>query len=103
MSSEYGALPRLEKNGLRDCQYNAEIKLEESFKSGKKKALAILATGSGKTYLACLASYRMLNYTINKSLSGYFLRKRNSIQISACKMQFCGYIKTGINLNNPGE
>ena len=41
MSSEYGALPRLEKNGLRDCQYNAEIKLEESFKSGKKKALAI--------------------------------------------------------------
>lgn len=60
-ASEYGALPRLEKKGLRDCQYNAEVALEASLKSGKKKALAILATGSGKTYLACLASYRLLN------------------------------------------
>ena len=78
MSSEYGALPRLEKNGLRDCQYNAEIKLEESFKSGKKKALAILATGSGKTYLACLASYRMLNYTPNTNRI-LFLVDRNNL------------------------
>lgn len=78
MSSEYGALPRLEKKGLRDCQYNAEIKLEESFKSGKKKALAILATGSGKTYLACLASYRMLNYTSNTNRI-LFLVDRNNL------------------------
>ena len=78
MSSEYGALPRLEKKGLRDCQYNAEIKLEESFKSGKKKALAILATGSGKTYLACLASYRMLNYTTNTNRI-LFLVDRNNL------------------------
>ena len=38
--SEYGALPRLEKRGLRDCQYNAEIELEKSMKAGKKKNLA---------------------------------------------------------------
>lgn len=75
--SEYGALPRIEKNGLRDCQYNAEIKLEKSLKMGKKKALAELATGSGKTYLACLTSYRMLNYTkINRVL---FLVDRNNL------------------------
>ena len=30
VKSEYGALPRLEKRGLRDCQYRAEINLEKS-------------------------------------------------------------------------
>ena len=49
--SEYGALPRLERRGLRDCQYEAEIELEKFMKDGKKKNLAVLATGSGKTYL----------------------------------------------------
>ena len=75
--SEYGALPRIEKKGLRDCQYNAEVSLEESFKNGKKKALAVLATGSGKTYLACLASYRLLNYTPVKRI--LFLVDRNNL------------------------
>ena len=75
--SEYGALPRLEKRGLRDCQYNAEIELEKSMKDGKKKNLAVLATGSGKTYLACLASYRMLNYTPTKRI--LFLVDRNNL------------------------
>ncbi|NWO20657.1 DEAD/DEAH box helicase family protein [Oribacterium sp. oral taxon 102] len=75
--SEYGALPRLEKKGLRDCQYNAEIELEKSMKEGKKKNLAILAIGSGKTYLACLASYRLLNYTPTKRI--LFLVDRNNL------------------------
>ena len=76
-TSVYGALPRIEKKGLRDCQYNAEVALEASLKAGKKKALAILATGSGKTYLACLASYRMLNYTPVKRV--LFLVDRNNL------------------------
>lgn len=75
--SEFGALPLLEKQGLRDCQYKAEINLEKSLKSGNKKNLAILATGSGKTYLACLASYRMLNYTSTKRV--LFLVDRNNL------------------------
>lgn len=75
--SEYGALPLLEKRGLRDCQYNAEIKFEESLKLGNKKNLAVLATGSGKTYLACLASYRLLNYTSTKRI--LFLVDRNNL------------------------
>ena len=74
--SEYGALPRIEKRGLRDCQYDAEVNLEKSLKQGKKKALAVLATGSGKTYLACLASYRLLNYTSTKRV--LFLVDRNN-------------------------
>ena len=75
--SEYGALPLLEKRGLRDCQYKAETKLEESLKLGNKKNLAVLATGSGKTYLACLASYRLLNYTQTKRI--LFLADRNNL------------------------
>ena len=75
--SEYGALPRIEKRGLRDCQYDAEVNLENSLKQGKKKALAVLATGSGKTYLACLASYRLLNYTSTKRV--LFLVDRNNL------------------------
>lgn len=75
--SEYGSLPRIEKKGLRDCQFNAEVKLEESLKQGNKKALAVLATGSGKTYLACLATYRLLNYTSTKRV--LFLVDRNNL------------------------
>lgn len=75
--SEFGALPKLDRRGLRDCQYDAEIAFEETLKDGKKKGLAIMATGSGKTYLACMASYRLLNYTpINRVL---FLVDRNNL------------------------
>lgn len=76
-TSEYGALPYLEKKGLRDCQYEAEIELEKSLKLGEKKNLAVLATGAGKTYLACLASYRLLNYTSTKRV--LFLVDRNNL------------------------
>lgn len=75
--SEYGALPKIEKKGLRDCQYDAEVQLEESLKTGKNKALAVLATGAGKTYLACLAAYRLLNYTSTKRV--LFLVDRNNL------------------------
>ena len=75
--SEFGALPHIERKGLRDCQYSAEVEIEKSFKSGQKKALSVLATGSGKTYLACLASYRLLNYTPTKRV--LFLVDRNNL------------------------
>lgn len=75
--SEYGVLPLLERKGLRDCQYYAELELERSLKAGNKKNLAVLATGSGKTYLACLASYRLLNYTSTKRI--LFLVDRNNL------------------------
>lgn len=76
-TSAYGALPRLEQRGLRDCQFDAELALEQSFKAGNTKNLAVLATGSGKTYLACLASYRLLNYTATKRI--LFLVDRNNL------------------------
>ena len=76
-TSAYGALPYLQKKGLRDCQYEAETNLEISLKNGSKKNLAVLATGSGKTYLACLASYRLLNYTSTRRV--LFLVDRNNL------------------------
>ena len=75
--SEYGALPKIEKSGLRECQFDAEVEFERSIKQGKRKGLAVLATGSGKTYLACLASYRLLNYTPVKRV--LFLVDRNNL------------------------
>lgn len=89
--SEYGALPRIEKRGLRDCQYNAEVEFEKSLKEGKKKNLAVLATGSGKTYLACLASYRLLNYTPAKRI--LFLADRNNLARQA-KTEFSQFDRT---------
>lgn len=85
--SEYGALPRLEKRGLRDCQYDAEIEFEKSFKAGNKKNLAVLATGSGKTYLACLASYRLLNYTSVKRI--LFLSIETTLQDKRSRSLVC--------------
>ncbi len=75
--STFGALPRIGRESLRECQYKAETGFEDTLKSGEKKALAVLATGSGKTYLACLASYRLLSYTpVNRVL---FLVDRNNL------------------------
>ena len=83
--SDYGALIRLDKeyNGkvLRDCQYEAELRLENSIRNGNKKSLAILATGAGKTYLGCLATYRLLNYTRVKRV--LFLVDRNNLGTQA--------------------
>ena len=84
-TSDYGTLVRLDKeqNGklLRDCQYEAELKLEDSIRNGNKKSLAILATGAGKTYLGCLATYRLLNYTRVKRV--LFLVDRNNLGTQA--------------------
>ncbi len=43
-ASGLGALPAVKRKGFRECQYRAEVALEASFKAGKKRALAVLAT-----------------------------------------------------------
>ena len=80
-NSALGALPYLDKKGLRDCQYNAEIQLEKSLKKGLLRFLAVLATGAGKTYLACLTTYRLLNYTDTQRV--LFLVDRNNLSKQA--------------------
>lgn len=73
----FAGLPVLNRKGLRDCQYEAVAELEKSFRSGQKRALMVLATGAGKTYTACLASYRFLAYT--KMRRVLFLVDRNNL------------------------
>jgi len=55
-------LPDLPIQGLRDCQINATNNLEISFKAGKPRALIQMATGSGKTFTAITAIYRLLKF-----------------------------------------
>lgn len=80
ITDEYAGLPALserEKKALRDCQYEAITELEKSFRMGQNRALMVLATGSGKTYTACMAAYRMLSYTPMKRV--LFLVDRNNL------------------------
>ncbi len=77
INAPYAALPPLKKKGLRDCQYEAITKLETSLRGGNKRALLVLATGSGKTFTACMAVNRLLTYTPAKRV--LFLVDRNNL------------------------
>lgn len=48
---------------LRDCQHDAIQTVELEFKHGTGRVLLNLATGSGKTFTACMLAYRALTYT----------------------------------------
>lgn len=48
--------------GLRDCQVQAITNLEQSFREARPKALIQMATGSGKTFTAITAIYRLLKF-----------------------------------------
>ena len=73
----FAGLPTLDPRGLRQCQIDAIHGLEDSFREGQKRALMVLATGSGKTYTACLASYRFLSSTPMRRV--LFLVDRNNL------------------------
>lgn len=77
LNSLFAGLPTLQKQGLRDCQYRAITSLEQAFRDGQQRGLIELATGSGKTFTACLISYRMLSYTDMKHV--LFLVDRNNL------------------------
>ncbi|MCL6261468.1 DEAD/DEAH box helicase family protein [Aquiflexum sp. TKW24L] len=62
LRSRFFDLPDLQTDGLRDCQINAISKLEASFKENRPRALIQMATGSGKTFTAITAIYRLLKY-----------------------------------------
>ena len=62
IQEQYAGLPMIQKRGLRDCQFEGITELEKSLKEGRQRALMVLATGAGKTYLAITAAYRLLNY-----------------------------------------
>lgn len=55
-------IPTLTPAGLRDCQFTAINNLETSFRENRPKALIQMATGSGKTFTAITAIYRLLKF-----------------------------------------
>ncbi len=61
-------LPALNSEGLRGCQEKAIENLEQSFKADRPRALIQMATGSGKTYTAITAAYRLLKYADAKRI-----------------------------------
>jgi type I restriction enzyme R subunit len=62
-----GKLPARELK-LRDCQEVAIANLEISFKANRPRALIQMATGSGKTYTAITAMYRLLKHADAKRI-----------------------------------
>lgn len=61
-------IPALPEEGLRDCQIIAINNLEKSFKDQRPKALIQMATGSGKTFTAITAIYRLLKFAKAKRI-----------------------------------
>ena len=55
-------LPTLEKGNLWNCQFEAITNLEASLKGAHPRALIQMATGSGKTYTAVNAVYRLIRF-----------------------------------------
>jgi len=70
-------LPPLITTGLRDCQKEAIQNLEKSFYEARPRALIQMATGSGKTYMAVSAVYRLIKYGNAKRI--LFLVDRNNL------------------------
>ncbi len=61
-------IPALPIDGLRDCQIQAVTNLEISFRENRPKALIQMATGSGKTFTAITAIYRLLKFAKGKRI-----------------------------------
>lgn len=54
--------PEPDKSGFRKCQITAIENLDASLADNRPRALIQMATGSGKTFTAITAAYRMLKY-----------------------------------------
>ena len=80
ISDEFVSLPAVlgvGKGKLRQCQHDAIENVELNFRRGVKRCLLDLATGSGKTFTACMLSYRLLKYTPAEKI--LYLVDRNNL------------------------
>lgn len=81
-------LPVLPEEGLRACQIRAINNLEASFKANRPRALIQMATGSGKTFTAITAIYRILKFSDAKRI--LFLVDTKNLGEQA-EQEFMGY------------
>ncbi|MCC7164565.1 MAG: DEAD/DEAH box helicase family protein [Anaerolineae bacterium] len=70
-------LPPLDETGLRDCQVEAIKNLEVSLSQDRPRALIQMATGSGKTFTAVSAVYRLIKFANARRI--LFLVDRNNL------------------------
>lgn len=70
-------MPPLTSGRLWDVQYEAIQNLEHSLAENRPRALVQMATGSGKTYTACSAAYRLIKHAKAKRI--LFLVDRNNL------------------------
>jgi type I restriction enzyme R subunit len=70
-------MPLLITEGLRDCQKEALTNLDKSFCESRPRALIQMASGSGKTFTAVTASYRLVKFANAKRI--LFLVDRNTL------------------------
>jgi type I restriction enzyme, R subunit len=87
-------LSTLPTAGLRDCQITAITNLEQSFKQNRPRALIQMATGSGKTFTAITAIYRLLNHA--KARRVLFLVDTKNLGEQA-EQEFMGYVPNDDN------
>jgi type I restriction enzyme R subunit len=62
LRSRLPQLPEIDTQGLWDVQRRAVENLEESLRLNKPRALIQMATGSGKTFTAITAAYRLIKF-----------------------------------------
>jgi type I restriction enzyme R subunit len=75
--------------GMRDCQIEGIIGLEQSLASDHPRALIQMATGSGKTFTACAFTYRLIKFA--KARRVLFLVDRANLGRQA-KTEFDQYV-----------
>jgi type I restriction enzyme R subunit len=98
LRSRLRALPELDRSGLRDCQIEAIIGLEDSLARNDPRALIQMSTGAGKTFTAASASYRLLEY--GKAKRVLFLVDRNNLGRQT-KKEFQAYRPPGTGRSFP--
>lgn len=89
-------IPTLLPQGLRQCQITAIENLEASFKEARPRALIQMATGSGKTFTAITAIYRLLKYADAKRV--LFLVDTRNLGKQA-DQEFRNYLASDVNRN----
>ncbi len=77
LRARLGQIPKLNYEGLWDCQTEAITNLEDSFSQNKPRALIQMATGSGKTFTAVTAIYRLIKFAKAKKI--LFLVDRSNL------------------------
>ncbi len=87
-------LPPLDPSGLRACQIGAIENLEASFRRDRPRALIQMATGSGKTYTAIAAVYRLVKHADAKRI--LFLVDTRNLGEQA-QQEFMAYVPSDDN------